>query len=246
MTLVNLIFGEFLKLKRNKMLLMSILGALAVPLLMLIEVIRYNLEGKSVQFATFMSDGFLYFIAFVGLMLFCVIGGYLICREKTEHTLKTVLTIPISKTKYLTAKFVMLLVWIVALCFVAWLSFVIVGVISGVQGIDVYIAFDWMWRFLLGGVMINFILSPIIFLALSVGNIVAIMIVAVVIGFINVVASNDSLSMLFPYCSVAHIVSGEYINFPKYPLWLSLLLYVLLALIGYVASYIYFSKKDVT
>ena len=51
------------------------------------------------------SDSVLYIMLLVNIMIYVAIAAYLFSREYTESTLKTILPIPISRTKLLIGKF---------------------------------------------------------------------------------------------------------------------------------------------
>src|SRR5699024_12838248 len=68
------------------------------------------------------SNSVLYIMLLVNMMIYVAIAAYLFSREYTESTLKTILPIPISRTKLLIGKVCTLLLWIVMLSLVTWES----------------------------------------------------------------------------------------------------------------------------
>ena len=113
--MLNLISCELLKLKRSKMVLISVAGVLSTPLLMLIEALQTHFDKPEIIFtlSDIYSDSVLYSMLLVNIMIYVAIAAYLFSREYTESTLKTILPIPISRTKLLIGKFCTLLLWIV-------------------------------------------------------------------------------------------------------------------------------------
>ena len=100
---------EFLKLKRSKIFLLSLMGAILPPFLMFIAVTSFD-EGQT--FEALFTNVNMYMSAMFAVMIFAIIISYLFGREYNEHTLKTMLTIPVSRSKFLLSKYVMFLIWI--------------------------------------------------------------------------------------------------------------------------------------
>ena len=92
---------EFLKLKRSKIFLLSLIGAVLPPLLMFIAVTSFD-EGHS--FEMLFANVNMYMSAMFAVLIFAIIISYLFGREYNEHTLKTILTIPVSRGKFLLSK----------------------------------------------------------------------------------------------------------------------------------------------
>ena len=133
--MLNLISCELLKLKRSKMVLISVAGVLSTPLLMLIEALQTHFDKPEIIFtlSDIYSDSVLYIMLLVNIMIYVAIAAYLFSREYTESTLKTILPIPISRTKLLIGKFCTLLLWIVMLTLVTWAGiFIVCGLYDAV------------------------------------------------------------------------------------------------------------------
>ena len=95
---------EFLKLKRSNIFMLSLFGAILPPLLMFIAVFAFD-EGHT--FDLLFKNVNMYMSALFAVMLFAIMISYLFGREYNEHTLKTMLTIPVSRGKFLLSKYVM-------------------------------------------------------------------------------------------------------------------------------------------
>ena len=89
------------------MVLISVAGVLSTPLLMLIEALQTHFDKPEIIFtlSDIYSDSVLYIMLLVNIMIYVAIAAYLFSREYTESTLKTILPIPISRTKLLIGKF---------------------------------------------------------------------------------------------------------------------------------------------
>ena len=103
------------------------------------------------------------------MMVYVAIASFLFSREYTESTLKTILPIPVSRTKLLFGKFCSLLLWIVTLNIVTWAGiYVVCGIYHAVFTLKEYsllVAIEWFPRFLLGGILMFLTTSPFVFAA---------------------------------------------------------------------------------
>ena len=86
--MLNLISCELLKLKRSKMVLISVAGVLSTPLLMLIEALQTHFDKPEIIFtlSDIYSDSVLYIMLLVNIMIYVAIAAYLFSREYTEST----------------------------------------------------------------------------------------------------------------------------------------------------------------
>jgi len=118
----NLVICELLKLRRSKMLLICILGAFVAPILMFVNGVRthYAHPDAVVKLADFFNSSMLYSMLMFSLIVFAVIGAFLFSREYSENTLKTIITIPVAKSKFIISKFVMLLIVTITLTLISW------------------------------------------------------------------------------------------------------------------------------
>jgi len=234
-----------MKLKRNKMFLISILGCFAVPLLILLMLLKELADNSYNTFEIVFNNSLMYFMMLVGFMVFSVVCGYLFNREQSENTLKTILTIPVSRSKYLISKFIMLFIWVLFLCVVTWLGTVLVGFLGQATDFKIISALKCLGRYLLGGTLHFCILSSLAFATLLLKNIVSVMVITIVLGLINVCILNDALAMLFPWSSIYLIVMHDTTYFSDYPMWLSFVIIGAVSILGFIASFIYFKKQDV-
>lgn len=105
-----------------------ITGVLSTPLLMLLEAVQTHYDNP--EFVFTLSDVYnssiLYTMLLTNMMVYVAIASFLFSREYTESTLKTILPIPVSRTKLLFGKFCSLLLWIVTLNIVTWAGIYVV------------------------------------------------------------------------------------------------------------------------
>ncbi len=101
--MINIVIGEFYKLKRYSILWV---GILSVFFVFALAVFQTSFDSESVTYATFASNviwnnfslGFPFVIALT--------GGYIINREYTDNTLKSMITVPVSQKQLLTGKLI--------------------------------------------------------------------------------------------------------------------------------------------
>ena len=164
---------EFLKLKRSRIFLLSLLGAVLPPLLMFIAVTAFD-EGRT--FEALFTNVNMYMSAMFAVLIFAIIISYLFGREYNEHTLKTMLTIPVSRAKFLASKYVMFLVWIVILTGVTSLSTLIFGFAAGLEGFSINLYLNSFAQLLYANVLLFLTFSPFVFISLFITNMVPAMV----------------------------------------------------------------------
>lgn len=248
--MLNLIYCELLKLKRSKMLLLSISGVFATPCMMLAEALQKHFKYPKVTFtlSEVYDNSLLYIMALINLMIFIAITAYLFSREYTENTLKTILTIPIIRTKFIFAKFCILLLWITMLTFVTWLGvyvlFYFYNVFVGLDGFSFIVACQWLIKFIIGSFLMFLTLSPFAFIALKSKGIVAPIIVSAVIVMGSAVLCNQDLGALYPWISVYFLVVRK-IESTGYPIPLAIGIIVLVSATGFWYTFHYFKQEDI-
>ena len=232
---------EFLKLKRSKIFLLSLLGAILPPLLMFIAVTSFD-EGQT--FEALFTNVNMYMSAMFAVLIFTIIISYLFGREYNEHTLKTMLTIPVSRTKFLISKYVMFLVWIVILTVVTSMSTVAFGFVAGLDGFSIGLAANSFAQLLYANVLLFLTFSPFVFVSLFITNMVPAMVGGAGLALVNLMVYGQNWAPFVPWVCPYLIASGE---IAEYSASITVSYGIILAtfVIGLVISYIYFTKTDV-
>ena len=233
---------EFLKLKRSKIFLLSLLGAVLPPLLMFIAVTSFD-EGQT--FEALFTNVNMYMSAMFAVLIFAIIISYLFGREYNEHTLKTMLTIPVSREKFLASKYIMFLVWIVILTVVTSISTLAFGFAAGLDGFSLKIFADGFVQLLYANVLLFLSFSPFVFVSLFITNMVPAMIGGAGLALVNLMVYGQNWAPFVPWVCPYLIASGE---IAEYTTSITVSYGVILAtfVIGLVISYIYFTKTDVS
>ena len=232
---------EFLKLKRSKIFLLSLMGAVLPPLLMFIAVTAFD-EGQS--FETLFSNVNMYMSAMFAVLIFAIIISYLFGREYNEHTLKTMLTIPVSRGKFLISKYIMFLVWIVILTVATTLSTLIFGFIAGLEGFTLNLFVKSFAQLLFANVLLFLTFSPFVFISLLITNMVPAMVGGATLSLINLMIYGQNWAPFVPWVCPYLIASGEILEYST-NIMVSYGVILATFLIGLAISYIYFTKKDV-
>ena len=233
---------EFLKLKRSNIFLLSLIGAILPPLLMFIAVFAFD-EGHT--FELLFSNVNMYMSALFAILLYAIMISYLFGREYNEHTLKTMLTIPVSRGKFLLSKYVMFLVWILILTVVTTLSTMVLGFVAGLDGFSLKLFIDSFAQLLFANVLLFLTFSPFVFISLFITNMVPAMVGGAGLALVNMMIYGQTWAPYVPWVCPYLIASGE---IAEYSASITLSYAVILATfaIGLLISYIYFTKTDVT
>ena len=233
---------EFLKLKRSNIFLLSLMGAILPPFLMFIAVFAFD-EGNT--FELLFNNVNMYMSALFAVLLFAIMISYLFGREYNEHTLKTMLTIPVSRGNFLLSKYVMFLVWILILTVVTSLSTFVFGFIAGLEGFSLKLFIDSFIQLLFANVLLFLTFSPFVFLSLVITNMVPAMVGGAGLTLVNMLIYGQTWAPYVPWVCPYLIASGEIAG---YNASISLSYGIILATfaIGLIISYIYFTRTDVS
>ena len=233
---------EFLKLKRSNIFLLSLMGAILPPFLMFIAVFAFD-EGNT--FELLFNNVNMYMSALFAVLLFAIMISYLFGREYNEHTLKTMLTIPVSRGNFLLSKYVMFLVWILILTVVTILSTLVFGFIAGLEGFSLKLFIDSFIQLLFANVLLFLTFSPFVFLSLVITNMVPAMVGGAGLTLVNMLIYGQTWAPYVPWVCPYLIASGEIAG---YNASISLSYGIILATfaIGLIISYIYFTRTDVS
>ncbi len=173
------------------------------------------------------DNSLLYIMVLINLMIYIAITAYLFSREYTENTLKTILPIPISRKAFIFGKFCILFLWIIMLTFVTWGGiFVLSGfyhVFLGLDGFSFSVAYQWLLKFIVGGILMFITISPFAFISQKTKGIVVPVIMSAVIVMGSAALSNQDLGALYPWTSTYFLVIGR-LESTGYPISLPLVL----------------------
>ena len=233
---------EFLKLKRSKIFLLSLMGAILPPLLMFIAVTSFD-EGQT--FEMLFTNVNMYMSAMFAILLFAIIISYLFGREYNEHTIKTMLTIPISRKKFLLSKYVMFFVWIVILTAVTSISTLLFGFAAGLEGFSIKLFIESFAQLLYANVLLFLTFSPFVFVSLLITNMVPAMVGGAGLSLVSLMLYGQNWAPYVPWTCPYLLASGE---IAEYGVSIMLPYGIILAtfLFGLAISYSYFIRADIS
>lgn len=233
---------EFLKLKRSNIFLLSIMGAILPPLLMFIATFAFD---ETQTFEMLFSSVNMYMSALFAILLFAIMISYLFGREYNEHTLKTMLTIPVSRGKFLMSKYIMFLAWILILTVVTSISTMAFGFVAGLEGFSIKIVVDSFLQLLFANVLLFLTFSPFVFVSLLITNMVPAMVGGAGLTLVNMLIYGQTWAPYVPWVCPYLIASGE---IAEYSASVTVSYGIILAtfVIGLIISYIYFTRTDVS
>ncbi|MCM3342422.1 ABC transporter permease [Paenibacillus sp. MER TA 81-3] len=227
------------------MFMVSLIGAAAAPLMVFIGYLDYKAKKPDmpVLFSEAFSQTNLYVLLLIGTLLYGVITAYLFNREYVEDTLKNMLTIPVSKMSLIASKLVLLFIWILVLTLVAWGLTFILGWIGQYEGLNAAVLLQSLKQFLIGGSLLFLLSTPTIFVTFLFKNYVPTIIFTAVITMGNVALANREYKALYPWSAVHVIADNGFV--PEYPPLYSYAAIIATAIIGLIATIVYFKKADI-
>ena len=247
--MLNLTYCELLKLRHSKMIPISILGAVAVPFMMFVETLQMHSQHPEqvISLSAVYENSILYMLLLANMMVSVAIASYLFSREYTENTWKTILPIPISRTKILAGKFCTLFLWDLFMTIVSWtcnmLFSGICHVSFGMAEYSLITAIKWIPYYFLLTVLMFIMTSPFAYIAQKTKGFVAPMIVSAVIVLGSAALSNQKWGALYPWTASVLLLDGR-IESTGYPVWLSMTIILLVSGIGFMMTFLYFMNED--
>lgn len=228
------------------MFLISILGAMVAPFMVVVASYVYIKTKNPVQLITFVelfSEANLYTVLVIGVPLYGVITAYLFSREYLEDTLKNILTIPVSRISFIISKLMVLFMWIILLTVVAWGLILLLGVLGQFKGLSLLLIAKSFGNFMKGGILLFILSTPIVLVAVVMKNYVPTIIFTIVITLINVMSGSSEHRGLFPWAAAGDIANETLPS--TYPAEISYIAIFTTSIIGFIATIVYFKKVDI-
>lgn len=202
------IWAEGLKVRKSKILWMSILFFLFMPFMVgvLIFVVKnpefaskLGMVGTKAAMLRFGNpDWTTYFgllnqmIAGVGLVGFGIVTSWTFGREYSDRTLKDLLSLPVSRSFIVLSKFIVIVIWCVSLSFILFAFGLLVGDMIQLSGWSSEIAFHSAYIFFMTSFLTILLCTPTAFFASygrgflpPIGFIILTLIIAQFVGLVN-------------------------------------------------------------
>jgi ABC-2 type transport system permease protein len=178
------LWAEILKIKRSKILWLTILAFSIAPLMgMLFILILRNpelasnskaLEAKA-QMVSFSADwpSFLNLLSQAigvgGVLVFGFVASWVFGREYSDHTAKDLLALPVSRSAIVWSKFIAIFLWCLVLSLTVLLLGLVLGFITQLPGWSSSVLFTNLITFLITA-LLTFLLCPPTALLASAGR----------------------------------------------------------------------------
>ena len=172
---------EFLKLRKSKMLLATILFMMFVSSMMgmFMFVQKYpeisaklGMIGDKAQMLRFGEPSWQnYFrlaiegMAGVGLVVSGFIATWIFGREYSDHTLKDILALPVSRESIVLSKFIVVVLWFIILSVAYLVMTLAAGMLIGLPGMSHEIIMKNVYVFSVTSFLILFLCTPVAFFA---------------------------------------------------------------------------------
>lgn len=247
--MLNLISCEMKKLKNSKIIILCVIGAFAVPAMMLIESIQTHFEHPERIFtlSDIYDNSLLYAMLLMNMMICVAIISYIFSREYLDNTLKTVLPIPISRVKLLIGKYFVTLLLTLLINIITWAGILLFsGIYHSIFTLSKFnlsVALSWLIKFLYSGVLIFFTATPFSYLAMKTKGFVAPMVISAAIVMGSAALTNQNFGALYPWTATFFLIKGS-LPSKGYPILLSIIIILLISLFGFIATFKYFSNED--
>lgn len=237
--LVDFVKMEFFKLKGTKVFIFTLLLSLLFPLIAII--LNKSFLGMSTNFLLDILIS-IYF-SFLGFMLFIVVMDSLFNIDFKNHTLKSIIPLPVSKTKFLIGKLVTLFIWVISLSFIYYLASVILPVIFG-YGVASSIFINIFYSIVGGTILLFAIMTPLVFVYIvtkssNLTYIITFLLLSgdMIFGLFGI----TNASKYLPWSYLSSLVTGSI----QTDLLLSYGIIVVVFIVGIVLSYVYINHVDI-
>ncbi len=239
----NFLELEFMKLKRSKIFLLTILGAIFPSFLLFLSA-KFGEFQETISFQTFLSQVNMYMSLIFVILLFTIIISYLFGREYNEHTLKTILTAPTSRTSFILGKYLMFLVWVLIITAVTSISALMFGYLAGATGLTLNVFINSFTELIYTNILLFLSFSPVVFISLKITSMIPAMIGGALLTFTNMIIASSKYSIYFPWSAPYIIASGEILEYTN-TYTTSYAIILVTFLVGLTLSYAYFTRKDI-
>jgi ABC-2 type transport system permease protein len=206
---------EIIKVRRSKIFWIT-LGIFAFIAIMLGMLVFFAMHPELIKNSAIMSakatiigpaDWPAYFlllyqmVAMLGLIGFGFVASWLFGREYSDHTLKDLLSLPVSRTMIVLAKYLVMVIWSLILSLILYGIGLVSGLLAGIENWSVDEAVHAFIIFMVTGVLTILVSTPVAFFAswgkgylLPIGYIILSMIITQLI-----IAGFPGLTPYFPW-----------------------------------------------
>jgi hypothetical protein len=230
----NVIYTDILKLKRAKIIWVLVAVVLLLHSITFADLYNmYTNRGVIVDWNRSIANTALFINVMLGVPMISIVVGYIFSREYSENTINTLFTYPISRTKFIISKFVIIYILILMTFIICYVLSIIVGIMIPHEPFTTEIFIKYLKVYLLMSVMHFALIPPISLAAIFSKNIIPAICMAVGAVFIGAFALQTKYAEIFPW-SIPTVVTekvifGENLLFTKEAISLSLTFTIFMA-----------------
>lgn len=129
--MINIIYSEFLKLKKSYLSIWVLLAGVFIPGMMMVAGITdygYDITNKNVCLNTITNIN-VFQLQFLDTIVFSLVSGYIFSREYTNRTANSLYSYPVSRFKIVSGKFITILGLIMVVYIINFISIFAVSLI---------------------------------------------------------------------------------------------------------------------
>jgi ABC-2 type transport system permease protein len=245
-------WAESLKIRKSKIFLITILFFLFIPLVMGFLIFisknpeianKLGIVGlKSSIFTN--SDWPAYFgllnqfIAGVGIIGFGFATSWVFGREYSDHTIKDLLALPVSRSLIVLSKFMVIVLWCILLSIFFIIFGIIIGIVVHIPGWSSEVVLNSAYKFTIAAILTILLCGPVAFFAsygrgylLPIGFIIFTLLIG---NFINVI----NLGPYFPWAIPVLFASNQNLGITSY------LILFFTSIFGFIGTLLWWSFAD--
>lgn len=169
---------ELLKVKKSRMLILTLIGFSGIALMMGIMVfiskhpeLAANSAAASAKASMFKAEWPSYFQLLIQIILslgtigFGFVSSWIFGREYTDHAVKDILSLPVNRLTIVSSKFIIILLWSLLLSLTLFVSGVIAGFIVDIPHWSTEIAGNYFITFMKTAFLTVLLCTPVAFIA---------------------------------------------------------------------------------
>ena len=257
--ILSAIWSEGLKVRRSKILWLTILFYLFIPLMIGVLIFvqknpeissKLGLIGmKSTMLSFGEANWFVYFglfdqlISAIGIVGFGFVTSWVFGREYSDRTVGDLLALPTSRSSIILSKFIIVVIWCLLLSFILFAFGLVVGKMIQLSGWSGEIVFHQSVRFTITALLVVLLCTPVAFFAsygrgylLPIGFVILTLITAQFIGLIG-------LAPYFPW-AIPALYSGAAGTESEQIGMVSYLILFLTGIFGFIATMAWWRYAD--
>jgi len=250
--------AELLKSKHSIIILISFIAFAIVPIMggifMLImqdpqAMAHANLLNTKMEMLNLTADWNALFMILTqgmgigGIMIFGFTASWIFGREYSDNTVKDLLSLPISKIAILNAKYIVYLLWGVALALVNLVLGIFIGSLIQLQGFNIDNMLFYLRDYIITTILTLLLGTPIAFFSmLGKGYLAPLGFIALTLVFSQIIAS-IGIGHYFPW-SIPALFSGAGGEYKERLNAMSYLVLFMVSVLGYCITILYWKYTD--